>query len=79
MSEPYLTVAELQVGECAEVVRYHAESGYTAHLLRLGLIPGTRFELVRKAPFGDPAEIKFRGFALALRPSEADALEIRRA
>ena len=75
----YLTINELSIGERAEVVRYHDDDGYCAHLLRLGLIPGTSFELVRRAPLGDPSEIRFRGFALALRPSEAAALEVVRA
>ncbi len=77
-ADAYMTIADLQVGEHAEVVRYHDGGTYTANLLRLGLIPGTRFQLVRKAPLGDPAEIRFRGFALAIRPSEATALEITR-
>ena len=28
-----------------------------------------------RAPLGDPLEIRLRGYSLALRPSEADALE----
>ena len=43
---------------------------------------GTGLQLVvpitvqRIAPLGDPMEIRFRGFSLALRPSEADSLEL---
>ena len=44
--------------------------------MRLGLVPGTEVEVIRRAPLGDPMEIRLRGFSLALRPSEAEALAI---
>ncbi len=46
--------------------------------MSLGLIPGTVLTVKRFAPLGDPVEIRFRGFSLALRPSEARALELER-
>ena len=80
MPQPdFLTLAQLAVGDRAEVVRYHSDDDYTQNLMRLGLIPGTQLELVRRAPLGDPSEIRFRGFSLAIRPAEALALELKRA
>jgi Fe2+ transport system protein FeoA len=38
----------------------------------MGLLAGTRITLVRCAPFGDPIEIKVRGYHLTLRKSEAE-------
>jgi ferrous iron transport protein A len=38
----------------------------------MGLVKGTRFKLIRKAPLGDPIEIMLRGFFLSLRLSEAE-------
>jgi Fe2+ transport system protein FeoA len=32
--------------------------------------------MVKSAPFGDPLEIRVRGYSLALRRSEASAVEI---
>ena len=37
----------------------------------MGLLVGTPVKLVRCAPFGDPIEIKVRGYHLTLRKSEA--------
>ena len=54
--------------------RQREDDDYAAQLMRLGLIPGTEIRVQRRAPLGDPMEIRFRGFSLALRPSEADAL-----
>lgn len=68
------TLRHLKVGDRATVLGFVSRTPYVDHLLRLGLIPGTTFEVLRKAPLGDPLEIRFRGYALALRPSEADDL-----
>ena len=67
-------IADLAVGETASVREYSDASPYTDRLLRLGLIPGTRLTLQRRAPLGDPVEIRFRGYSLVLRPAEASSL-----
>jgi ferrous iron transport protein A len=67
-------LSELQPGARARVSGFRVQSAYSDQLVRLGLIPGTEITVVRTAPLGDPVEIRFRGFALALRPSEAHAL-----
>ncbi|MGB8664098.1 MAG: ferrous iron transporter A [Serratia inhibens] len=40
---------------------------YRQKLLSLGMLPGSSFEVVRVAPFGDPIEIKTRRVSLVLR------------
>ena len=45
-------------------------------LLALGLLPGTEVLVERKAPLGDPIQLKFRGFALSLRHSEAALIAV---
>ena len=69
-----VSLADLKPGDTARVAGYNADSGYVAQLMRLGLIPGTEITVQRTAPLGDPMEIRFRGFSLALRPSEATSL-----
>ena len=69
-----LPMARLSVGDQARVVGYREQSSYSDRLIRLGLIPGTVFTLERRAPLGDPVEIRFRGYSLVLRPAEATAL-----
>ncbi len=73
-----LSLRDLAVGDLATVVGYVNRTAYVDSLLRLGLIPGTEFEVLRKAPLGDPLEIRFRGYALALRPSEASDLLVQK-
>lgn len=73
-----MDLADLSIGDEAIVHAYGDSSSLLAtQLMRLGLIPGTRFEVVRIAPLGDPVEIRFRGFSLAIRRHEAAVLELR--
>ena len=72
-------LSELKVGQRARVVAYQDSGEYCERLMRLGLIPGTLIHVERRAPLGDPVEIRFRGYALVLRPAEADCLLLERA
>jgi ferrous iron transport protein A len=45
-------------------------------LMEMGLMRGTAVEVVRRAPLGDPLEVKVRGFMLTLRRSEAEHIEV---
>ncbi len=71
-------LSQLRVGDRARVAGYAEDSPYAAQLMRLGLIPGTGLQIRRVAPLGDPVEIRFRGFSLALRPREAGCLLLER-
>ncbi len=73
-----MDLADLNIGEEAVVAGYSDSTApFVSQLMQLGLIPGTRFQLIRVAPLGDPIEIRFRGFSLALRRQEAAILELR--
>jgi len=39
-------------------------------------LPGTRVEVLRVAPLGDPIEVRVRGFALSIRRDEARGVEV---
>lgn len=76
VSSTGLHLADLKVGEEARVGEYLDNSDYSQRLIRMGLIPGTTIRLERRAPLGDPVEIRFRGYALVLRPDEASCLRL---
>ncbi len=73
-----LRLADLEIGQQARVGEYPDAGDYCQRLIRMGLIPGTTIRLERRAPLGDPVEIRFRGYALVLRPTEADCLRLER-
>ncbi len=41
-------------------------------LMDLGLLPGTKVKIIRRAPLGDPIEISVKGYQLSLRTCEAE-------
>lgn len=47
-------------------------------LLEMGLLPGTRVEIVRLAPLGDPMDLRVRGFHLSVRKHEAASVLVTR-
>ena len=64
------------MGETATVIGFRDESAYVERLKSLGLVRGTRFQVLRAAPLGDPIELRLRGFRRAIRAREADCLII---
>jgi len=70
------SLQDMQIGENARVAGFSDSSGnnYRKKLMAMGLTPGTEFAVTRKAPMGDPVEIKVRGFSLSLRKDEAKSL-----
>lgn len=73
-----MTLAELGSGESGTVRLVHGEDAVTRRLMEMGVIPGVAVRMVKAAPFGDPIEIRVRGYSLALRRSEADSVELNK-
>lgn len=69
-------LAELAAGERGRVVAVDAGSDAARRLMDLGLIRGTPVEVMRRAPLGDPIEVRLRGFMLTLRRSEAEHITV---
>lgn len=68
----------LKPGEKARVVHLHAGCAIRQRLIDMGILPGVEVEMIRKAPLGDPIEVRLRGFSLSLRNSEAKTIEIEK-
>ncbi|MBR1396634.1 MAG: ferrous iron transport protein A [Selenomonadaceae bacterium] len=45
-------------------------------LMTMGLIPGTRVEILRSAPMGDPIAIRLRSYNLAMRKDDAAQIQV---
>ena len=45
-------------------------------LMTMGLIPGTRVEILNSAPMGDPIAIRLRSYNLAMRRADAAHIEV---
>lgn len=70
------TLSNLPVGSEARVVSVNATNGVARRIMEMGLIPGVTVSVIKAAPFGDPIEVRVRGYSLAMRKMEADAIEV---
>ena len=70
------TLAEVETGKSAIVKNVHGYGQVSRRLMEMGIVPGIKIRVVKAAPFGDPIELKVRGYSLALRKSEAESVEI---
>lgn len=52
------------------------ESGLKQRLMTMGLIPGTRVEILNSAPLGDPIALRLRSYNLALRKHDAEKINV---
>jgi ferrous iron transport protein A len=73
MQRRYRTLPELKAHESACTIAFvHPE--LACKLTAMGVLPGTRIEMVRTAPFGDAYYVKVDGVRLALRAEEAASI-----
>ena len=70
------TLSNLQVGREARVVSVNATNGTARRIMEMGVVPGVTISVIKAAPFGDPIEVRVRGYSLAMRKTEADAIEV---
>lgn len=67
---------ELTDKQKAKILAVRGTSDIKMRLIDMGVVKGATIEVVRKAPLGDPIEIKIKNFYLSLRKSEAQMIEV---
>jgi len=70
------TLDKLKVGETGLVKKVEGDKKIRRRLFDMGVTPGTKIYIKKKAPLGDPVEITIRGYELTLRKDEAAMVEI---
>lgn len=65
------SLANLAAGRCARVHSFSPGAECALNLMELGLVPGARLTVVRKAPLGGPLQVDVTGAHLALRRNVA--------
>lgn len=71
-----MTLEELGLGVRARVTRVRSPRGIVLRLMEMGLTPGAPVRVEKIAPFGDPMELRVRGYRLSIRKSEARSFEV---
>lgn len=73
MQRRYRTVPDLKINESARTIAIN-DSNLACKLTAMGVLPGTRLEMVRQSLFGGAYYIKADGVRLALRKEEAASI-----
>lgn len=71
-----MNLAQTRIGQIVTVEHVAGEGSFRRRLMELGLVPGTRVEVVGIAPLGDPMELLVRGGSLSIRRAEAEGVAV---
>jgi ferrous iron transport protein A len=72
------TLAALHPGDIATIVSIHAEEALHLRLLALGFRSGKQIEMIRKASFSGPLQVRIGTTDVMLRRVEAAKIEVQR-
>lgn len=76
MTQTFRLLSQLRPGESGMVDGFESEDPTTDRLREMGLVRGTRVEVRRLAPMGDPVELTIRGYRLSIRVSDASRVRV---
>ena len=71
-------LSQFTIGERGVVKTVGGEGAIRRRLFDMGVTPGAEITLRKKAPLGDPIEVKLRGYELTLRKTEAELVTMDR-
>lgn len=71
-----ITLNDLPIGKTATVRTVGGQGALRQHFLDMGLIPNAAVTMVKRAPMGDPIEVRIKAYELTLRAAEAAEIEI---
>ena len=78
MQKAWTALSSLKIDELATVERIDVEGRTRRRLVEMGITPGTPVCISRRAPLGDPLEIRLRGYVLTLREEDARQIQVSR-
>ena len=67
---------QIEKGETGLVKSVEGDGRVRRRLFDMGVTPGAKVVLRKKAPMGDPIEVTIRGYELSLRKAEAALVNI---
>ena len=71
-----VSVADMKVGQSGIVEALEGRGNIQHRLVDMGVVKGSRISVFKKAPLGDPVEVKIKGCAMALRMNEAAMISV---
>lgn len=73
-----MKLTEFQPDDEGVILMVKGEGRIRRRLFDMGVTPGAKVLMVKKAPLGDPIEIVIRGYNLTLRKDEAEFVEMEK-
>jgi ferrous iron transport protein A len=70
-------LSDFIIGETGVIIKVEGEGRLRRRLFDMGVTPGAKVTLVKKAPLGDPIEITIRNYELTLRKTEAELVTLK--
>ncbi len=70
------TLNQMSAGQSGTIEELTGHDVICHRLLEMGITRGTKIQVVRFAPMGDPIDIKVRGYHLSLRRKEAEVIRV---
>jgi len=67
---------QLDLRERARVRGVDGRGAMSVRLLEMGFVPGAEVTLIKRAPLGDPLELRLRGYHVSLRRAEARLVRV---
>ena len=72
-----MVLSKLKVGQRAKIIKLNVQNKeIRRHLIDMGLTRGTEIEIRKKAPMGDPIDIKLRDYELCISKSDLEQIEV---
>ena len=71
-----VSLADMKVGQSGVVDALKGRGNIQHRLVDMGVAKGSHISVFKKAPLGDPIEVKVKGCALALRMNEAAMISV---
>ena len=71
-----MKLSEVAVGQSATITKLYENGAIKRRIMDMGLTKGTKIEVVKVAPLGDPIELTVRGYQLTLRKADAMLIEV---
>lgn len=69
-----IPLKSLKDSQSGQVEKIELEGATKRRLIEMGITPGTRVGVLKRAPLGDPIEILLRGFSLTIRGTDAERI-----
>lgn len=67
-------LSKIRVGKQVVVKKLLSSGKYRLRLMEMGVIVGSKLQIIKVSPLGDPLTVLVRGYELTLRKSELDLI-----